>query len=99
MVPEAPQDFTASRSLRSNTKSTTGAVSDTGFPVLESLGALVLRGAEGLDKLALLAGNEEGLVSVLHSLFLVRKISYEDGPGKFIAIHGKIPDDWLPAIL
>ena len=33
-VSESPQDFTASRSLRSNTDSATGAVSDTGFTVL-----------------------------------------------------------------
>ena len=70
-VPKAPQDFTASRSLRLNTDSTTGAVSDTGFPVLEALGDLVSRGAEGLNNIALLAINEYGLVSVLHSLFLV----------------------------
>ena len=50
-VTEDPQDFTASRSLRLNTDSTMGAVSDTGFPVLEALGDLVLRGAEGLGSL------------------------------------------------
>ena len=71
VVPESPQDFTASRSLRSNTDSATGVVSDTGVPLLKSLGAFVSRSPEGLDKLALLAVNEDGLVSVLHSIFLV----------------------------
>ena len=47
-VPEAPQDFTASCSLRSNTDSAMGAVSNTGVLVLEALGDLVLRVAEGL---------------------------------------------------
>ena len=70
-VPEAPQEFTASRYLRSNTDPTMGAVSDMDFPVLKALGAFVSRGAEGLNKLALLAVNEYGLVSVLHYLFQV----------------------------
>ena len=70
-VPEAPQEFPASRSLRSNTNSATGAISDTGFPVLKSLGTLVSRGAKGLKKLSLLVVNKDGLISVLHSLFLV----------------------------
>ena len=48
-----------------------GAVSDMDFPVLKALGAFVSRGAEGLNKLALLAVNEYGLVSVLHYLFQV----------------------------
>ena len=60
-VPKSPQDFTASRYLRSNTDSATGSVSDTGLLVLKVLGALVSRGAEGLDKLALLSVNEDGL--------------------------------------
>ena len=37
--------------------SATGAVRNTGFPVLEALGDLFSRRAEGLDKLALLAVN------------------------------------------
>ena len=44
-VPEAPQDFTSSRSLRSNTDSAMAAVSGTEFRVLESLGDLISRGA------------------------------------------------------
>ena len=67
----------------------TGAVSNTGFPVLEALGDLVLRGAEGLNRLALLADNKEGLVSVLQSLFLVGESAYEDGPGKVFTIRGR----------
>ena len=70
-VHEAPQDFTTSRSLRLNADSTTGAVSDTGFPVLEALGYLVSRGAEGLNNIALLTINEYSLGSVLRSLFIV----------------------------
>ena len=70
-VPKSPHDFTASRSLRLNTDSATGAVSDTGFPVLEDLGAIVSRGAGGLDKLSVLAFNKGGHIYVLHSLFQV----------------------------
>ena len=77
----------------------TGAVSDTGFPLLEALGALVLRGAEGLDKLALLTVNKYGLVFVMHSLFLVGYSVYKDGPGYLFAIRGEIPSDGLPAIV
>ena len=69
--PEAPQEFTASRSLRLNTDSATVAVSDTGFPVLEDLGAIVSRGAGGLDKLSVLAVNKGSHIFVLHSLFQV----------------------------
>ena len=70
-VPEAPQDLTAKRSLRSNTDAATGSIIDMGFPVLEDLGDLVSRGVEGLDNIALLSVNKNNLVSVLHSLFLV----------------------------
>ena len=52
--PGSPQDFTASRSLRSNKDSATVSVSNTGFPVLEDLGYLVSRGVEVLVKLTLL---------------------------------------------
>ena len=98
-VPEDPQDFTASRSLRSNTDSTTGAVSDTGFRVLEALGDLASRGAEGLDNIALLTINEYVLVSVLRSLFLFGESAYENRPGDLFAILGEIPADGLPAIV
>ena len=70
-VPKAPKEFTASRSLCSNMDSSTGAVNNTGFPVLEDLGNLVSRSAEGLNKLSLISLNEYILVSVLHSLFQV----------------------------
>ena len=76
-----------------------GAVSDMGFPVLEALGAFVSRGAEGLNKLALRAVNEDGLVSVLHSLFQVGYRAYKDGTGEIFAICGKITADGLPAIV
>ena len=98
-VPEFTQELTASRSLHSSTDSTTGAVSNTVFPVLEALGALVSRGAEGLNKLALLAINRDGLVSVLHSLVLVGGSAYKDGPGELFAIRGEIPANRLPAIV
>ena len=70
-VPKSPQEFTASRSLQLNTDSMTGSIRGMGFPVLKALGALVSRGTEGLDKLALLAINKDGLVSVLNSLLQV----------------------------
>ena len=98
-VPIASQDFTASRSLRSNTDSATGVITDTGLPVLKALGALVSRVAEGLDKLALLAFNEDSLISVLHSLFQVGESAYKDGPGELFSIRGKIPADRLPVIV
>ena len=98
-VSESPQDFTASRSLRLNTDSATGAVSDTGFPVLEALGDLISRGAEEFNRLALLAVKKDGLVSVLHSLFLVGESAYKEGPGKLFSIRGEIPADGLPAIM
>ena len=47
-------------------ESATGAISNMSFLVIEAVGALVLRGAEGLDNLALLVVNKDGLVSVLH---------------------------------
>ena len=75
-VPGSPQEFTASRSLRSNTDSATGSVSDTGFPVIEALGYFVSGGSEGIYKLSLLAVNEDSLVSVLHSLFKVGESAY-----------------------
>ena len=90
-VPESPQGFTASRSLRSNIDYTPGAIRDTGFPVLKDLGALVSRGAEGVDKIALLAVNKDGLVSVLQPLFLVGESTYKDEHGKIFSIRGKIP--------
>ena len=99
VFPKAPQDFTASHFLRSNTDSVTRAVSNTGFLVIEALGALVLRGAEGLDKIALLAVNKEGLVSFLHSIILVGDSAYEDGPGELFVIRGYILADGLPAIV
>ena len=98
-VPESPQGFTASRSLRSNIDYTPGAIRDTGFPVLKDLGALVSRGAEGVDKIALLAVNEDGLVSVLHSLFQFGDSSYKDGPVELFAHRDEIHDDRLSAIL
>ena len=76
-----------------------GAVSDTGFPLLKALGALVSRGTEGLDKLSLLAVIKDGLVSVLHSLFLVGESAYKDRPGNLLAVQGDIPADGLPAIV
>ena len=76
-----------------------GAVSDTGLPVLKALGALVSRGAEGHDKLALLALIKDGLVSVLHYLFQVGKSAYEDRPGEIFAICGYIPADEIPVIV
>ena len=96
---QSPQYFTASHSLQSNTDSATGAVSDTGYPLLEALGALVLRGAEGLERLALLAVNEDGLISVLHSLFLIGESAYKDGTGELFAIRGETPADGLLAIV
>ena len=98
-VPKSPHDFTASRSLRSSTDSATGAVNDTGFSVLEALGALISRGAEGLDKLALLDVKKYGLFSVLHSLFLVGESAYEDRPCELFAIQGEIPAGGIPAIV
>ena len=98
-IPKSPQEFTASRSLRLNMDYATGAVSDTGFPVLEALGILVSRGAEGLDKLFLIAVNEDDLISVLHSLFQVGESDYEDGTGELFAICGKITSNGLPAIV
>ena len=80
-VPESPQDFTASRSLCSNTDSATGAVRNMGFPVLKALGDLVSRGVGGLCKIALIAIKGDGLISILHSLLLVGERAYEDGPG------------------
>ena len=76
-----------------------GAVSDTGFPLLKALGALVSRGTEGIDKLSLLAVIKDGLVSVLHSLFLVGESAYKEGPGELFSIRGEIPADGLPAIM
>ena len=67
--------------------SATGDVSDTGFPVLKSLGDIFSRGAEGLYKLALLSVNEDVLISVLHSLFLFGESAYKDGPGELFAIR------------
>ena len=75
----------------------TGAVSDIGFPVLEALEAIFLRGTEGLDKLSLRTVNKDGLVSALNSLFQVCESAYEDRPGKFFAICGKIPANGLLA--
>ena len=98
-VPKAPQYFIASRSLWLNTDSATGDASDTVFPVLKALGDLVLRGAEGLNKIALLAVNKDGLISVLHSLFLVGESTYKDGPGELFSIRGEIPANGLPAIV
>ena len=98
-VPKAPQDFTARRSLHLNTDSATGAVSNMGFLVLEALEALVSRGAEVLDKLALLAVNEDGLVSVLHYLFLVGESAYKDRTGEIFFIRGEIPAYGLPTIV
>ena len=97
--PRDPQDFTASRSLHSNTDSVMGAVSDTDFPVLKALGYLVSRGVEGLDKLALLAVNKDGLVFVLHSLFLVGESACKDGPGELFAIRREIPADGFHTIV
>ena len=98
-VSKAPQYFIASRSLRSNTDSVKGAVSDMSFSVLEALGDLVLRGVKSLDKLALIAVNEDGLVSVLNSLFQVGESAYKDGHGELFAIRGEILADGLPAIV
>ena len=63
------------------------------------LGSLVSRGSEGLDKLYLLAVNEDGLVSVLHSFFQFGESAYEDRPGKLFAIRSEIPANGLPAIV
>ena len=82
-----------------NTDSATGDASDTVFPVLKALGDLVLRGAEGLNKIALLAVNKDGLIYVLHSLFLVGESTYKDGPGELFSIRGEIPANGLPAIV
>ena len=98
-VPESPQEFTARHSLRSNIESTAGDVSNTRFSVIKALGDLVLRGTEGLNKLALLAANEDGLVSVLHYFFQVGESAYKDGPVELFAIHVEIPSSGLPAIV
>ena len=98
-VPEAPHELTASRSLDSNTDYGTGAVTDTVFLVLKSLGDFVLRGAEGINKLALLVVNKYGLVSVLHSLFQIGESAYEDGPVKLFALRGEIPSGGVLAIV
>ena len=83
-----------------NTESTTGAVSDTGFPVLKALGTLVSRGSEGLNKPPpLIVFNKDGLVSVLKSLFQVGESAYKDVTGEFFAIHGEIPANRLPVIV
>ena len=97
--PKKPQYFTASRSFRSNTDSVTGAVSNTSVLVLGALGTLGSMGAEGLDKLALVNVKEDGLVSILHYLFLVGESAYKDGRGELIAIRGEIPEDGIPAIV
>ena len=98
-APEVPQYFIASRSLCSNTDSATGPLSNTGLPVLKALRALVLRGAEGLVNINLLAVNKDGLVSVLHEIFLVGESAYENGPGDLFAIQGDILANSLPAIV
>ena len=96
---EAPQEFTASRSLCLNTESAMGAFSDTWFPVLETLGPLVFSSAEGLNKLSLFAVNEEGFVSILNSRFQVGESAYKDKPGELFSICGDIPADGLPTIV
>ena len=69
------------------------------FLVIEAVGDLVLRGAEGLDKIALVFVNKDILVSILHPLFQVGDSTYEDGPGELLTIRGKIPDDMFPVIV
>ena len=70
-VPKDLQEFTASCSLRSNTYSATGSVSDTVFPVIKVPGTLVLRGSKDLDNISLLVVNKDSLILSLHSLFQV----------------------------
>ena len=98
-VPKASHEFTASLSLCSNMDYTTRAISNTVFPVLKSLVTIVLMGVEGLDKLSLLAVNEDSLVSVLRSCFRVGRSTYKDGPGKLFAIRGEITAEVLTAIM
>ena len=68
---DAPQDDPGGRATRSTADPSTGAVAGVGFPVLDTLRNLVLRKAEGVDKLSFLAVNGAREVSVLHSLFCV----------------------------
>ena len=63
------------------------------------MGALISRGTEGLDNLALLAVNKDDFVSVLYSLFLGGESAYEDRPGKLFGVRGDIPSDGLPTIV
>ena len=58
-----------------------------------------MRGAQGIDNLALLAANKYGLVSILHSLFQVGESAYKDGPSELFALRSEIPSNGLPAIV
>ena len=63
------------------------------------MGTIVARGSKILDKLSLIAVNEERLFSVLYPLLQVGESAYEEGPGKIFAIRSDIPADGLPAIV
>ena len=58
-----------------------------------------MRSTEGLNKLALLASNKYGLVSVLHYLFLVGESAYKDRTSEIFFIREEIPAYGLPTIV
>ena len=98
-VPDSFPAETTGRSTRSSEDPSTGAVAATGLPVFEALRNLVTRNVEGISKITLLAANEAGEVSLLHSLFVAGSNATDYSAGSLYALRGEIPTEGLPTVV
>ena len=74
------KDFVAGRYSRAAVDMDIYVLLETGRTTFELLRSLAKRRLEGLNRLALMKINNEGLVAVLHSMLCVAASAYEDGP-------------------
>ena len=76
------------------------ALADTGRAPFKLLRSLADRRLEGLDLLALLTIDGDGLVTVLHLLFCIAASDYENGTGNLWDVKGEPPPpEGLPTLV
>ena len=89
----------AQGSRRTDNDPQVGATAESGRAIIGLLRNLASRRSTGFERLALLSVSGEGIVSVIHSLFLLPDTEFDDGLGELCALVGELPADGRPAFV
>ena len=95
-ITSASEDSPDGRTSRAESDLSVGASAETGRPLSVTLSHLSLRRPTGFDQLAFLAISAKGIVSVIHSLFLLSAGEYEEGLGDLCGFVGELPAAGYP---